>query len=101
MGILLFGFVREAISTGFIGFVLIIALLFLSFFLIREITLWYFKINKNTETLENISLSLEKIAIAIDFLARDVDVKNHHKEKKDRVIKNNINDDKATTEESA
>lgn len=76
-----FDFLRDIISAGYIGFILVLALFILSFFLIREVTLWYFRINKNTETLENISISLEKIAVAMDFLARDVDVKNHKTEK--------------------
>lgn len=64
------------IGLGFLGAILLVILFVLLFFIIREITLWYFKINKNTETLENIASSLEKIATVIDSLPKDAGI-NH------------------------
>ncbi len=39
------------------------------FFIIREITLWYFRINENTKNISRIASSLEKIAATNKFIA--------------------------------
>lgn len=43
------------------------------FFLIREITLWYFRINENTKSLSRIADALDKIAMTDNFATQEVD----------------------------
>lgn len=42
----------DFISLGFVSFILVVLFSICMFFIIREITLWYFRINENTETLK-------------------------------------------------
>jgi hypothetical protein len=58
------------------------------FFSIRELMLWYWRINENTESLKRIADSLEIIATAQDFIASDVDSKNENKNFVKTVIDN-------------
>lgn len=48
------------------------------FLIIRELMLWYWRINENTESLKRIADSLEIIATAQDFMAEEIDKKNGH-----------------------
>lgn len=50
-------------KKAFILFLLYMLISIILFFLIREIVLWYFRINKNTENLERIADSLQIIAM--------------------------------------
>jgi uncharacterized membrane protein len=81
-----FGLFNNYLEYGFIGLIVIVIFFVFLFFLIREITLWYFRINKNTETLESISLSLEKIVVIMDFLAKDINYKNQQEEEENEAI---------------
>lgn len=67
---------NNPVDNGLVGIILFVAFIILLFILGREIILWYFRINENTETLKKISSSLEKISTAMVFLAEDVDYKN-------------------------
>lgn len=67
------------ISFGFISFLLAFIFSVCMFFIIREITMWYFRINENTETLKSIDDSLRKIAIAAEFFTTDLVEKHNSK----------------------
>jgi CHASE3 domain sensor protein len=56
-----------------------LAIFVLVFLIFREVILWYWRINENTESLQRIADSLEVIAAATDFLASDIDQKNSKK----------------------
>jgi len=64
--------IAQFLSSGFIGFLLFFLFCVCMFFIVREITTWYFKINENTETLKSIDDSLRKIAIAAEFSTTDL-----------------------------
>jgi hypothetical protein len=55
----------DFLSIGFIGFVIYILVAVFLFFLFREITLWYFRINENTNSLRRIADSLEEISATL------------------------------------
>lgn len=86
----LFFIFNNPVDNGVVGMVLFLLLFIILFILGREIILWYFRINENTETLKEISLSLEKISAAMVFLAEDVNYKNKN-QSKERIneVKNN------------
>jgi hypothetical protein len=67
---------QKILATGTIFIILWVLLVIIMFFIIREITLWYFRINENTDNIKRIADSLEKLAIANDFIASDIDQKN-------------------------
>lgn len=75
--------INKYLSFGFVSFIIYFLTAVILLYLIREITLWYFKIDKNTETFERIAESLEKIAISVDYLATDIDQKNINKVNKE------------------
>ena len=62
----------QFISLGFVSFLLAFTFGVCIFFIIREITLWYFKINENTESMKSIENSLRKISIAAEFFTTDL-----------------------------
>jgi len=59
-----------------------LAVFILIFIIFREVMLWYWRINENTESLKRIADSLETIATAADFLATDTDRKSALSESK-------------------
>jgi hypothetical protein len=65
------------IENGLFYFTIYILVSIALFFIIREIVLWYFRINKNTESLSRIADSLEKISIAAEFFTTDL-VEKHN-----------------------
>jgi len=87
------------LAYGFVGLIVVVIFFVFLFFLVREITLWYFRINKNTETLENISLSLEKIVVIMDFLAKDINYKNQQAEKENEATVGDISKEEVNLEE--
>jgi hypothetical protein len=66
-------------NIGPLVFILWFVMAILFFFLIRELMLWYWRINENTESLKRIADALEEIAAAQDFIASDIDSKNETK----------------------
>lgn len=58
-------FFYQLMSAGFIGFILFISVSVVLFFVFREITLWYFRINENTNSLRRIADSLEEISATL------------------------------------
>lgn len=54
-------FLINILADSALLFVLLLIIVVLLFFFIRELTLWYFKINQNTESLSRIAYALEKI----------------------------------------
>jgi CHASE3 domain sensor protein len=78
-------------NLGPLVFVLWFVMGILFFLLIRELMLWYWRINENTESLKRIADSLEIIAAAQDFMAGDIDSKNGTK-KIVKQLENNKNE---------
>jgi len=66
-------------NIGPLVFLLWFVMAILFFLLIRELMLWYWRINENTESLKRIADALEEIAAAQDFIASDIDSKNETK----------------------
>lgn len=58
-------FLFQTINSSFPTFVIVILASLILFFVIREITLWYFKIDENTDNLKRIADSLEFITLQI------------------------------------
>ena len=58
-------FIYNFIGTGIIASIVFLIVSIILFFIIREITLWYFKINKNTESLDRIATSIERLSALI------------------------------------
>lgn len=58
-------FISDLISLGLVSFLLIFIFSLCMFFIIREITLWYFRINENTDSLRRIADSLEEISATL------------------------------------
>ncbi len=58
-------FILSLIKMGFFGFIIWLIFSIALFLIIREITLWYFKINKNTESLDRIATSIERLSALI------------------------------------
>jgi len=69
--------IQKTFAVGSILVIFWILLVIFLFFFIREITLWYFRINENTENIKRIADSLEKLVISHDFIASDVDQRNN------------------------
>ncbi len=84
-------------TEGFTSFFIFLLFSVGLFFIIREIALWYFRINKNTESLDRIANSLEKIAVAADFLAIDIDSKGINKEVEKKVGVESKNSEEAAS----
>jgi|GEM_PF-5286351 hypothetical protein len=55
-------FIYSLSSSGFFGFLLFILVAIILFIVFRDITLWYFRINENTDSLKRIADSLEEIS---------------------------------------
>ncbi len=71
----------HAAQTGALAIVMWVCVSLFFFLLVRELMLWYWKINQNSESLSRIADSLEVIANAVDFMATDIDAENGEKSK--------------------
>lgn len=58
-------FFYSSALSGLLGFVFFILVAIILFILFRDITLWYFKINENTDSLRRIAESLEEISATL------------------------------------
>ncbi|MFA6513675.1 MAG: hypothetical protein WCT50_00080 [Patescibacteria group bacterium] len=78
-------------EPGPVSFLFWLAVVVVFFLIIRELILWYWKINENTQSLSRIADALEKIAIAQDFMAEDIDRRNGNKSVMKEVIEKDSN----------
>lgn len=58
-------FFSSLFTSGFVGFILFVLVSVILFIIFRDLTLWYFRINENTDSLRRIAESLEEISATL------------------------------------
>jgi len=82
-------FLVDILTKNILLIIVFLLIALFLFFVFREIILWYFRINENTEYMRKISNSLERLADVAYCIAVDMDEKN----KKLEHSEEQINDD--------